>query len=917
MKKAVKLLMLCLVFAFSVSAQEPAEKQKEATPATKVIASFEKKNPFSSGTLVEQSALGGTALRIDTSFASLERLLQDWSEYDMLKADFYTEAKEPLKLYVEIRDKETDNYWTRVNYDTVVPPGKSTFILPIKLLYVGEKSRPGRNLMLNAITRLVFSVGEKPEAPLYINNIRLEKDNSLEETAFEGLKAFDFGTNTSPVMPGFTKVTTSSLYKKENGFGFQDAKLWRAFDVLQPDPLYQDSICVENGNFTVDLPNGKYRVFLNIDNPSGFWGEYQAYKTRRVFAQGNEVSFDSMDLNSFRNKYFKFWNTEDLPTENTFDKYQKTYYKEKEFEVEVRDGQLKLGFEGENFACSLSCVIIFPAEKMEAGNKFLYWVESKRRFFFDNYFKRILHTPTGDPVQASAEEVKRGFVAFPRDIMKDLYYNDTPFKNEIGKTLSAEVFAGEYGPLSVGVRPSQDLGMVTAYISDLTQAGSTIPASAVDISYISYRITRVTMDGSVYTLRPRYLMAKNAVLMPKDITRQFWLTVKTPADAKPGIYKGKVTIRADKGGETVIPVEYVVRKGALDPLDIPAGPWGGNIGLPFKDEGARQWEADIYLKSLKKLREYGFTFFSGQPRIEYKGFVDGKPVLDYASSDKWMKTAKELGFLAVNTYGAGLWRINPYYQDDKQMAAAGFTDYSEFIKAIYTEIQKHADEKGWLPVYYNLGDENTSEKAVKNAEAYSKAFPKGPPYFTAAFSFSGTNKADNAYKWSKALHVAGWGLHDEDGTNMLRSEGGAWGFYNGGNRWTYGDYLYKAAKQFDLKYRISWHWNIAAGNPYYALDCREDDYSWCNSSPDGELVPNINQFERQREGLGDYRRLLTLARLCKEQAGSPAAAAGEKLIADRMASFKLGEREHDKIFAFEDWKEFRAKVSDAIDALRK
>ena len=76
--------------------------------------------------------------------------------------------------------------------------------------------------------------------------------------------------------------------------------------------------------------------------------------------------------------------------------------------------------------------------------------------------------------------------------------------------------------------------------------------------------------------------------------------------------------------------------------------------------------------------------------------------------------------------------------------------------------------------------------------------------------------------------------------------------------------------QFDMKFRLSWHWNATAGDPYYALDCREDDYAWCNSGPHGELIPSVH-FEQLREGLDDYRRLVTLARLATEQAGLAAA----------------------------------------------
>ena len=135
-----------------------------------------------------------------------------------------------------------------------------------------------------------------------------------------------------------------------------------------------------------------------------------------------------------------------------------------------------------------------------------------------------------------------------------------------------------------------------------------------------------------------------------------------------------------------------------------------------------------------------------------------------------------------------------------------------------------------------------------------------------------------------------WNLHDEAGVKLLHDAGSDWAFYNGGNRWTYGVYMYKAAKEYGMKFRLSWHWNVVAGDPYYALDCREDDYAWCNSSPDGELIPSV-EFERLREGLDDYRRLLTLARLGREHADAPAGREAQKLIADVLGGFELGERQ--------------------------
>jgi len=890
-------------------------------PPVKLITSFEGKSPFDSGTVVSAHASDGAkALRIDRSYSCMTRH-QDWTGYDYLRADLYNDAKVPSKLYVEIRDSATSGYWTRVNYNTVIPPGKSRFILPIRQLYVGEKSRPGRMLILSGIRRLVFSIGKKPAGALFVDNIRLQRDDSAKKVMFDGLHAFDFGKSAGPVMEGFTQITPSTRYSKGRGYGLRAAKIWRTFDVLQPDPLYQDFICIESGGLSVDVPDGKYRVIVNYDNPSGFWGEYQVYRKRSILAEGRPVVTDTMDFAAFKKKYYRFWDVEDLPGDNTFDKYQKAYYRERSFDVEVSDGRLDIGFKGANWACSVSSVIVFPMSKIEAGRRFLKYVEDKRRFHFDNYFKRITHAPTGDKLEPSAADKTRRYVTFVRDYMEDVYYNDTPLKSELGKPVTGRGFAGLHEPLTFSVLPLGDLGGTTASVTDLSGPAGTIPSRDVDIAYVSYRLSRVTMAGSVYTIKPRLLTSGPTVDMPKGLTRRFWLTVRIPAGSEAGAYRGKVMIKPSVGGASEIPIQFIVRKGSLDAVDIPAGPWSHTIRTPWyeTDPDASAHNDMMVRKSLAKLRAYGFTSFSGLPIVTYKGFKDGKPLLDFSVGDAQMKAARQAGFaMPVVTYcrfgGLGL-----YYRDLEQMKTAGFSDYSAFIKAIFRAVQDHAEKNNWLDVYWNLGDEPIGDdltRSIANASAYKKAFPKGPPYFTAASSFSGSRTDDPHFILSKNLHVANWNGHDEDSVNLIRRSGGNWAFYNGSNRWTYGVYMYKAAKQFDMKFRLSWHWNCAAGDPYYALDCREDDYAWCNSSPAGDLVPSV-RFERLREGLDDYRRMLTLARLSQEEPDTPAAKSAGVLIEKTLASFKLGQRNHDALFGPDHWRALRGQLDDAIETLAK
>jgi hypothetical protein len=894
---------------------ELAGPKVAAGPPLKRLTSFEDKNPFEGSRVVAEHATDGTkALRIDHGYASWIGP-QNWSGYDYLKADLHTDADRPLSLYVEIQDQQTRDYWTRVNYETVVPPGSSTLVIPLSQLYVGEKARPGRNLLLGSITRLVFSIGDKPAAPLFLDNLRLERDTQTPAMLFDELYAFDFGPAGSPLMPGFTRIDPSTVYTRGRGYGLKDAHIWRGFDVKQPDPLYQDFLCIESGGLAVDVPNGKYHVFVNIDNPSGFWGEYQVYRKRAILAQGRPVVEETMTFDTLKAKYFRFWDTEDLPSDNTFDKYQRAYYQEKEFDVEVTDGQLRLDFRGENWACSVSAVIVYPVSKATQGRKFLDYVVQKRRFFFDNYFHRILHKPTGDPLPP-AEAADKGFVAFVRDYMEDVYFNDTPRREEIGRPVTGFGFAGEYEPLTLAICPLADLGKVRVTVSDLSGPGM-IPAKDIAIGYVSYRISRVSGDGAVYTIEPRLIIPRDTVEVTKGVTRRFWLTVHAPEDARPGIYRGMIRIAPEHGQQAEVPVEYRVYPGTLDPADVPVGPWSHEILIPWdgNDPPARAWNEAMTERSLRKLRDYGFTTFSGMPLVRYLGFKEGKPQFDFSVGDRQMQLARRCGFsMPVVTY-IPMPGLDLYYRDEAAMKAAGFHDYSRFVQAVFRAIQDHADQAGWLPVYWNLADEPVGDdvrRSAENAESYRAAFPKGPPWFTGATSFSSAKADDPHYRLAKALHVANLNEHNAASIRMLHEAGGGWSFYNGGNRWTYGVYMYKAVKQYGMKYRLSWHWNACAGDPYYALDCREDDYAWCNSSPTGELIPSLH-FERDmREGLDDYRYLLTLERLAREKHDAPAQA----LIDQRLAAFELGQRDHDALFPVADRRAFRKKVAEEIARLR-
>ena len=876
----------------------------------------------------EHAAGNGVSLQLNRGYVVWDGA-QDWTGFDLLKANVFNANTTPTQLYLEIQDLSTTDYWTRVNYTTVIPPGESTLAVPTDL-YVGEKSRPGRLLDLAHIKKFVLNIGDVKHA-VYFDQLRLERDMS-DRIHVPGLVAFSFGNGNSKPLSGFTSVTTGTAYSPGRGYGFTGQSFLRAYDVLQPDPLYEKGIFVQTGAFQSDLPSGKYHVFLNLDYPSGFWGEFQAYHNRTIKANGTVVAQDTLDLKHFQEKYFRFANTEDTPSENTFDKYQTVYFKEKEFDVNVKDGKLLLQFDADNpMANALSAIVIFPTSESAAGSRYLANLRERRRFYFDNYFKRVLPDGRKDsqgeipPFLPSASETDRGFALFSRDWMEDISVNAVPRRSETEREHKIALFAsaGQMEPIVFSVYPigHQDNVKLWANVSDLTldNGKAVIPSSAITAGIVSHRITRVTGEGTVYTISPRFIMPNNLAQLSAGTTVTYWFTLHTPQHAQQGTYSGKILVYTSRRkAATEIPFKVRVFSTALDELDVAAGPWGSSLGLPWFAEEMGTYSRDMYRKSLAKLREYGCTTFSGIPTLRISRWREHLPVIDYRQADEEMADARAAGFKSVVVnYNGGIGGFNNYAIDEPAMRAAGFTDYVAFLRAVLSDVDAHARSARWLPVAFNLCDEpigDAAKDAAKNAKAWAEAAPVGM-LTTGATSVEGDKADDPHLGLATALRVPNLNGHDEASLRAIHAAGQQWAFYNGGSRWTFGTYMFKCTQEYGMKFRLSWHWNAAAGDPYYALDCREDDYSWCSTNANRDLIPTVH-FDREiRAGIDDYRYMLTLSRLIKAHPDIPAAAAAKHLLDSKLASFKLGERDHDVRWPISEYRDFRLKIAEAIEAL--
>ncbi len=894
-------------------------------PAIKVIADFEDGTvkPFLQHDVRvagKNAPQGKFAVELyGREWAEIENIKGDWRGYDYLHIDFFNPQDDAVGIYIEIRDAQTRDYYSRVNFETVLPPGRSTVTIPTNF-YTGEKARPYPPLHLDQITRICINTDKKP---ILFDNMRLEHLN-LDEAVFDGLTALDFGTGDSPVMEGFTQVTPGSLYRPARGFGWQNAQLGQAADVLQPDALYEDFIFPQSGSFRIDVPAGKYHVVMNIDLPgSAYWGEVQTYAHRAVTANGRKVVDESMDFPGFMKKYYRNAHKEVLPGVDTFGEFVEKMCSPKEFDVDAADGKIELGFEGEGMAICLSSVMAWPVDRAPQGRRFQDWVTQRRRFQFESLYRQVLPKKTG------AAPPAEGYVVFARHYMSPVNAFDGPAKGE-GLTdagLAVAAARGEEAALTFSVQPSGDLGKVDLDVPDLVgPGGAVLKAECLRPGWIDYRIVRMNMQGSMYMVSPKYWHPMPAPASPK-VTRTFWLRITPPEGAPAGTYVGRVTLKPEKDKPRSFPLKVTVLPFALDPItDVAVGPWGCNIALPWNGPEAQAWNWTMYEKSLTAIRQAGATSFSGIPNVGVT-FEGGKVLLKTDIADREMAIARKVGFsMLVSNYGCYGLGYNMYGNESgPDIAAAkraGFDDMEAFIRTVMKTADDHAVAANWLPVAYCLCDEPSGDAArasAVNAALHAKvARELKRSTFVGATSLEGSDPKDPHYELVKALPIPSLNLHDEASLKLIKDSGNRLSFYNGGSRWCFGRYMRMLSDKHGLALRLIWHYYAGAGDPYYGLDSREDDYCWFNTDETQTMVPSVALLTNVTQGLNDYRYLATLKRLLKEKPGHPAAAEARKVY-DEMVDLVPGkDRFADSVRVGEKarlWDEDREKISKAIVSL--
>ncbi|MBL8892288.1 MAG: hypothetical protein JNL67_20095 [Planctomycetaceae bacterium] len=476
---------------------------------------------------------------------------------------------------------------------------------------------------------------------------------------------------------------------------------------------------------------------------------------------------------------------------------------------------------------------------------------------------------TNPEPKLTATEQTRGYLLFQRPICESVYPNSRPLSHERADSLSTFATPGEFEPLNFAIYPIRKLTNLNVTCSDLITDGGRIPASAIDVRLVTYWNIRYPKYTSEKTYRrlPELLEKVDRHSSPSRECQRWWLTVRVPNDAQPGLYQGKVTIRDEGLTEPVeLPIVFRVLGFSLirDPNKHLSTYYSPKNPVLFPGKSSsfiQRATANEYAAMV----DYGLDMF---PTFSLNFDLKTRRItINHADEIPRLQAAGLNGPLPVdgsNAIERIIQQVLPKFRSTShwRLSTEIPSEVYALIEEEFRDFQAECQQNGWPNIVCCPLDEVAAESqefgvqvyaAVHRAgiRTYATKNPTAPdarhyaPYVDVWCSQPFAQPYDAVVAntrqeyWCYPNHNAGE-LKDRD----IMCQGG---------RMTYGFGFWRSG----YTTLIPWHWAwVMPPNP---LDYLRSEMSGCGQRLDrqGRVVPAI-YWECFREGFDDHRYLYTL-----------------------------------------------------------
>lgn len=304
------------------------------------------------------------------------------------------------------------------------------------------------------------------------------------------------------------------------------------------------------------------------------------------------------------------------------------------------------------------------------------------------------------------------------------------------KAFNHSAWRGEKVFAQAVISSDTELEDVTLSVSDLSNGKSGIKSGNISVQFVSFVVSDL-LDTTKYgqcgqrqdksewgeVLVADVLDLKESMNIPAGRKQPVWMTVNVPSNAKPGKYRGKLTVSSSNAKSRSLPVELIVS----DHILPPDSDWAFHLDLwqnPYsvaRYENVPLW-SEAHFKAMRPvmrmLAEAGQKSvtttimnrpWNGQTEDAFGSMVtkirriDGTWLYDYTIFDRWVEFMFSLGIdRQINCYSMIPWALQFDYIDQATsspatfQAAPGSEEYNEYWGAFIADFARHLKAKGWF-----------------------------------------------------------------------------------------------------------------------------------------------------------------------------------------------------------------------------
>ena len=353
---------------------------------------------------------------------------------------------------------------------------------------------------------------------------------------------FDFGGPETPVWPGFAQVTPESAYAEDVGFGWVgETDGLRAYQATRIDGLAIDDISSaydRTSQFRVDLPGGEYTVWVLSGAMGNIWRQRYMREAHSLLINAEVVeTIDYPEEKLFEVADYDWRSGDDL-----WRHYIGPRFAWHRHDAAAVDGAIVLGFE-DHRSFPVNAVVI--AERSVAGRVQgeIERIDTMRRDAWHGIWREDQPEPE-TAAQTSETERQRGYVVAEVHCSDDLSPWSQPAESASRERIELFATPGEQEQASLAVFGLRDLRDVTISVGAMTgDGGATLPAEAVTPKLVQFAPWHSgRRDVAAYAIRECLVMPLRPTFVSEGTCKRFWLTVDTPPDAAPGVYRGSISV---------------------------------------------------------------------------------------------------------------------------------------------------------------------------------------------------------------------------------------------------------------------------------------------------------------------------------------------------------------------------------------